>query len=179
MGQTPPRPRLGRLKPKRFSVRSGTAGNPGGFLFVRYVVASACFSAEYHGIKRDEGGWHGMEAHKIYQLHGLLRGRRTVASLALIMEHLECSRATAGRVIREMRDYLQAPIDYDREYKGYRYGNARYELPGLWFSTEEILALLSMQKLLAEVGAGLLDAQLNPLRQRIEKLLESKQFFYT
>ena len=115
-----------------------------------------------------------MEAHKIYQLHGLLRGRRTVASLALIMEHLECSRATAGRVIREMRDYLQAPIDYDREYKGYRYGNARYELPGLWFSTEEILALLSMQKLLAEVGAGLLDAQLNPLRQRIEKLLESE-----
>jgi predicted DNA-binding transcriptional regulator YafY len=115
-----------------------------------------------------------MEAHKIYQLHGLLRGRRTVTSLALIMEHLECSRATAGRVIRKMRDSLQAPIDYDREYKGYRYGNDRYELPGLWFSAEEILALLSMQKLLAEVGAGLLDAQLNPLRQRIEKLLESK-----
>src|SRR3990167_2892129 len=115
-----------------------------------------------------------MEAHKIYQLHGLLRGRRTVASLALIIEHLECSRATACRVIREMRDYLQAPIDYDREYKGYRYGNDRYELPGLWFSSEEILALLTMQKLLAEVGAGLLDAQLNPLRQRIEKLLESE-----
>lgn len=41
--------------------------------------------------------------HKIYQLHGLLRGRRTVVTLAQIMQHLECSRATASRVIREMR----------------------------------------------------------------------------
>lgn len=112
--------------------------------------------------------------HKIYQLHGLLRGRRTVAPLSLIMEHLECSRATAGRVIREMRDYLQAPLDYDREYKGYRYGDERFELPGLWFSGEEILALLTMQKLLAQVGPGLLDTQLAPFRQRIEKMLESE-----
>lgn len=112
--------------------------------------------------------------HKIYQLHGLLRGRRTAVPLARIMEHLECSRATANRVIREMRDYLLAPIDYDRTYQGYRYGDDRYELPGLWFSAEEILALLSMQRLQAEVGSGLLDVQLAPLRQRIEKLLESE-----
>lgn len=110
--------------------------------------------------------------HKIYQLHGLLCGRRTAAPLTLIMEHLGCSRATAGRIIRNMREDLRAPINYDREYNGYRYGNERYELPGLWFSAEEILALLSMQKLLAEVGPGLLDKQLAPLRQRIEKLLE-------
>lgn len=111
---------------------------------------------------------------KIYRLHGLLRGRRTVVPLSLIMEHLDCSRATANRVIREMRDYLQAPLDYDREYKGYRYGDERFELPGLWFSAEEILALLTTQKLLAQVGPGLLDTQLAPFRQRIEKLLESE-----
>lgn len=116
-----------------------------------------------------------MDARKIYQLHGLLRGHRTAVPLTLIMESLECSRATAGRVIREMRDYLQAPIDYDRECNGYRYGDERFELPGLWFSGEEILALLTMQKLLAQVGPGLLDKQLAPLRQRIEKLLESEQ----
>lgn len=112
--------------------------------------------------------------HKIYQLHGLLRNRKTVVPLSRIMEHLECSRATAFRVIREMHDYLQAPLDYDREYKGYRYGDERFELPGLWFSAKEILALLTMQKLLAELGTGLLDSQLSPLRHRIEKLLESE-----
>ena len=115
-----------------------------------------------------------MDARKIYQLHGLLRGCRTAVPLTLIMESLECSRATAGRVIREMRDYLQAPIDYDRECNGYRYGDERFELPGLWFSGEEILALLTMQKLLAQVGPGLLDMHLAPFRQRIEKLLESE-----
>lgn len=115
-----------------------------------------------------------MDARKVYQLHEILRGRRTAVPLTLIMESLECSRATAGRVIREMRDYLQAPIDYDRECNGYRYGDERYELPGLWFSAEEILALLTMHKLLAQVGPGLLDTHLAPFRQRIEKLLESE-----
>jgi predicted DNA-binding transcriptional regulator YafY len=113
--------------------------------------------------------------HKIYRLHTLLRGRRTVASLELIMTHLECSRATANRIIREMRDHLQAPLDYDREYHGYRYRDERFELPGMWFSAREILALLTLQKMLAELGTGLLDSQLAPLRQRIEKLLESEQ----
>lgn len=112
--------------------------------------------------------------HKIYRLHALLQGRRTVATLERIMAHLECSRATANRIISEMRDHLQAPLEYNREYRGYRYSDDRFELPGVWFSAKEILALLTVQKMLAELGTGLLDSQLLPLRQRIEKLLESE-----
>ncbi|MDP3678776.1 MAG: WYL domain-containing protein, partial [Methylotenera sp.] len=73
-----------------------------------------------------------------------------------------------------MRNNLGAPIEYDREYRGYRYSKESYELPGLWFSVEELLALVSLQKLLAELGPGLLDQQLAPLKPRIEKLLVSK-----
>jgi len=88
------------------------------------------------------------------------------------MAHLQCSERTVKRVIEFMRDYLRAPLIFDRESGGYRYGNEGYELPGLWFSNEEMLALLSLQKLLSELGPGLLDQQLAPLKSRIEKLLE-------
>ena len=115
-----------------------------------------------------------MITHNILQLHQLLRGRRTALSLDSIMQQLECSRATAFRAIREMRDHLRAPLEYDRTQSGYRYSDQRFELPGLWFSAKEILALLALQKALADLGAGLLDSQLAPLRQRIEKLLESE-----
>jgi predicted DNA-binding transcriptional regulator YafY len=110
---------------------------------------------------------------KIYQFHQLLRNRKSPVSKAIIMQQLECSRATADRIIREMRDYLKAPIDFDFEFKGYKYSDENYELPGLWFSSDEILALLTMQKLLTEVGSGILDQQIAPLRKRIEGILAS------
>lgn len=113
-----------------------------------------------------------MDARKVYQLHELLRGRRTALPKSRMMEHLQCSERTVKRVIEFMRDYLRAPLIFDRGNSGYRYGDDAYELPGLWFSTEEMLALLSLQKMLAELGPGLLDQQLAPLRSRIEKLLE-------
>lgn len=117
---------------------------------------------------------HKVDARKVYQLHELLRGRRTALSKSRMMEHLQCSERTVKRVIEFMRDYLQAPLIFDRESGGYRYGNDAYELPGLWFSTEEMLALLTFQKILADLGPGLLDQQIAPLKLRIEKLLESE-----
>lgn len=115
-----------------------------------------------------------MDARKIYQLHELLRGRRTALTMASMVEHLQCSERTVKRVMEFMRDYLHAPITYDRDSGGYRYISAGYELPGLWFSAEEMLALLSLQKMLAELGPGLLDQQLAPLKLRIEQLLVSE-----
>lgn len=115
-----------------------------------------------------------MDVEKFYKLHELLRNRRTISPMAEILSCLECSESSAKRAIKFMRNNLGAPIEYDREYRGYRYSNESYELPGLWFSVEELLALVSLQKLLAELGPGLLDQQLAPLKPRIEKLLVSK-----
>ena len=58
---------------------------------------------------------------RLYRLHQLLAGRRVGLPLQSIMEDLECSRATANRVIQEMRLTFNAPIVYDREQQGYRY----------------------------------------------------------
>jgi predicted DNA-binding transcriptional regulator YafY len=67
-----------------------------------------------------------------------------------------------------------APVVGDGE-AGFRYDPAegnRFELPGLWLSSEELHALLAAQQLLAGSGGGMLSSALAPLQQRIEKLLD-------
>lgn len=110
---------------------------------------------------------------RIYQLHDLLRSRRLPVPLATIRETLDCSRATVNRVIKEMRLFLDAPILYDRERNGYHYAEDSYELPGLWFSAEEIQALLAVQQMLANAGPGLLEQELTKLRARLERILQA------
>jgi proteasome accessory factor C len=111
---------------------------------------------------------------RIYDLHKLLSSARYPVSREKIEQELECSRATAKRIIENMRLYLDAPIKYDRALNGYYYDGdqqALYELPGLWFNASELHALLSAQQLLASVQPGLLDKQLQPLKGRINRLL--------
>lgn len=111
---------------------------------------------------------------RIFDLHRLLSAARRPVSRQRIEQELECSRATAKRIIEAMRLYLNAPIRYSREHNGYYYdrdGETMYELPGVWFNSSELHALLSVQQLLQSVQPGLLEQQLAPLKQRIESLL--------
>ncbi|MBI2969406.1 MAG: YafY family transcriptional regulator [Gammaproteobacteria bacterium] len=115
---------------------------------------------------------------RIFALHKLLAGRRTPISRRELESRLECSRATVRRLIEEARDFLGAPIVYDREYNGYRYDQADgqlYELPGLWLNSSELFALLVSEKLLAEVQPGLLAPALAPLRERIVAILRHRR----
>ncbi|NNJ92545.1 MAG: WYL domain-containing protein [Gammaproteobacteria bacterium] len=111
---------------------------------------------------------------RIYDLHKLLSSSRYPVSREKIEQELECSRATAKRIIDNMRLYLDAPIKYDRSRNGYYYDGeqqALYELPGLWFNASELHALLSVQQLLTSVQPGLFEKQLHPLIGRIDRLL--------
>lgn len=114
---------------------------------------------------------------RIYDLHKILSKRSTPIPLADILREMECSRATFNRVKRHMTDFLGAPIAYNRELGGYYYdhreGN-RYELPGIWLNQEELHALVLIQGLLSDIGAGLLNAQLAPVRKRFETLLTQR-----
>jgi len=119
---------------------------------------------------------------RIYALHKQLVGARHPIPKATLEERLECSPATIKRIIRDMRLYLDAPIEYDREYNGYYYagqqaadeGQAHFELPGLWFNASELVSLLAMDQLLETVQPGLLSADLAPMRKRLERILESR-----
>jgi len=115
---------------------------------------------------------------RIFLLHKELVRARVPVSCARLGEALECARATVIRTIADMRDHLGAPIVYDRPRNGYLYATGeggRYELPGLWFNAEETFALLACHQLLRSLQPGLLDSEIDPLRQRLEKLLATRQ----
>lgn len=115
----------------------------------------------------------------IYKLHQLLSRRRTPVSRTDIKTELECSEPTAYRTIRTMRNHLRAPIEFDKANDGYRYArganNDAYELPGLWFSANELHALLMFDAMLENLEPGLLGEHLAPFRQRITQLLEHRR----
>jgi predicted DNA-binding transcriptional regulator YafY len=113
-------------------------------------------------------------AERIYRIHGLLKGSRRPVPLAGLMEDLGASRATVIRDIAYMRDFMGAPLPYDRDLNGYRYDPdaPEFELPGLWFNASELYALLASEQLLEAVQPGLLGPSLGPLKARIRKLLE-------
>lgn len=112
---------------------------------------------------------------ELYRLHRLIDGRRTgIPRAALTSEH-GFSRSTLTRLIADLRDRLGAPLIHDGECGGYRYDTAdgSHPLPGLWFTAAELLALVTLKHLLANLEPGLLDDHLRPLQARIDKLLDS------
>ncbi len=112
---------------------------------------------------------------RFYKIEHLLSERRVVP-VKVFLQELEISLATFKRDIEYLRSRLHAPIVWDRDAGGYRFeasapGEARHELPGLWFNASEIHALLSMQHLLAGLEPGLLSPHVAPLAARLRALL--------
>src|SRR5579871_1230764 len=116
---------------------------------------------------------------RIFQLHAILAARRTPIPLEDLMARLECSKATLYRAINVLKDTLHAPVEFDADAGGFRYGAAQstgaYELPGLWFTPEELQALAVMQRLLKDVGGGLLSEHLGPLSKRLDELTHHRR----
>lgn len=111
---------------------------------------------------------------RILSLHRTLKHARYPVTVARLQDELGCSRATVYRDLAFLRDALMAPIVGDGE-AGFRYDadeGGRFELPGLWLSSDELHALLAAQQLLSRSGGGVLSNALAPLQQRIEKLLD-------
>jgi predicted DNA-binding transcriptional regulator YafY len=115
---------------------------------------------------------------RFYKIELLLRGRGCV-SFAALRDELAVSPATLKRDLQYLRDRLSAPIVYDAFSNGYRFaapashvGAARHELPGLWFSENEIHALLTMHQLLAGLDDdGVLARHLQPLMEKLQGML--------
>ncbi len=112
---------------------------------------------------------------RIIALHRALQTARRPLTIAHLQDDLGCSRATVYRDLAFLRDGLMAPVIGDGE-AGFSYDKAeseRFELPGLWLTSEELHALVAAQQLLARSSGGMLSAALAPLQQRIDKLLDA------
>ncbi len=112
---------------------------------------------------------------RLYHLRDILSQARAPIPVQRLMEDVGCSQATLYRLINELRDSLQAPIEnnehgyyYDRKLAG------NFELPGIWISPEELQALLTARQVLGNVQPGLLEQELDNIQSRISSLLQTK-----
>jgi predicted DNA-binding transcriptional regulator YafY len=113
---------------------------------------------------------------RFYKIERMLRNR-DVVPIRDFLDELGVSEATFKRDIEYLRERLNAPIPWDREKHGYRLyepdpENPRHELPGLWFNSSEIHALLAFHHLLDHLQPSLLTPHIKPLQERIRKLLK-------
>lgn len=74
------------------------------------------------------------QTERLYRIENLLH-HQTIVPRAQFLAELEVSYATFKRDLAYLRDRLHAPIDYDADRRGYRFGPAahgpRHEIPGL------------------------------------------------
>jgi predicted DNA-binding transcriptional regulator YafY len=118
---------------------------------------------------------------RFYKIQQMLDAQ-TVVPIDRFLDELGVSIATFKRDLEYMRDRFNAPIDWDRDLRGYRYSTPtrsgqrsvgpKFELPGLWFNASEIQALLTMQHLLSNLQPGLLEHHVKPLLTRLRSLLD-------
>lgn len=132
-----------------------------------------CLSTKKSENRRDTKGVEMSESVRLYRYKSLLSSRRAI-SVEDLMAAQEVSRATLKRDIAKLRDQLHVPIEFNRELGGYTLdpNHADSELPGLWFSQGEILALVTIQQLLEQLQPGLLGTKLRPLQERLTQLMD-------
>lgn len=112
------------------------------------------------------------EIDRLYRYKTLLSHRRALPRED-ILTALEISPATFKRDIAKLRDRLGTPIVFDRDLGGYRLETEQdaTELPGFWFTQDEILALMTIQSMIEQLDPGLLGPKLKPLRKRLDDML--------
>lgn len=111
---------------------------------------------------------------RVYLTHRALKAaHRPLSASELEGELGNCSRRQLQKTITHLRDVLRAPLAYDAHQKGWYYEpSVAFELPGLWFTAEELHALLAAEQMLAQAQPGALSQAVQQLRQRIVKVLQ-------
>jgi predicted DNA-binding transcriptional regulator YafY len=112
---------------------------------------------------------------RLYGYKALFEAKRLVTR-ADMMEVAEVSLATFKRDIAKLRDQMGMPIMFDKDRGGYYLdrNNLSTEMPGLWFNPEELVALLTIQRLIEQLEPGLVGLKLQPLRKKLTDLLQAK-----
>ncbi len=137
-----------------------------------HVAAAPAEREQRHKITRMD------RTERFYKIDQMLQSRGRV-KVGEFMDELGVSLATFKRDLEYMRSRLNAPIVWDRDQEAYRFEEGRggkgpkYELPGLWFSPSEALAILTLEHLVEGLEPGLLGAHVRPLKARLAALLSA------
>lgn len=115
---------------------------------------------------------------RIQKLHQLLISRRYPISLRALADKLDCSEKTTKRLIHVLEDLMLAPIEYNKEHKGWAYPSdpeAKSQLPGLWLTAEELQSIALLLHMLQNFGNGLLNEELKIVEKEVHKLLRARK----
>lgn len=102
--------------------------------------------------------------------------KRGSVPMKFLVDELEVSQASIKRDIEFLRDRLGCPLEWDRSDRGWVIRDdlaegGRFELPGVWFDSSEVFALLTMLHLVEGVQPGLLADHVGPLKARLRSML--------
>jgi predicted DNA-binding transcriptional regulator YafY len=105
---------------------------------------------------------------RVYKIDRLLRNR-IAPSKQKLLAALDVSEPTLKRDLEYMRSRLGAPIIWNREAGGYSYAadQPEFTIPGLWFSADEIHALLLIIHIVDQIQPSFLRDQVRPFRDRL------------
>lgn len=122
-----------------------------------------------------------MRLDRIYEVHKLLKTSLYPVPMKRFQETLgrssgkeNVSRDTVERIFTDLRERYHAPIEYSRKDdrpNGYYYTDNSYELPGLWFSADQLAGLLILEQALEQMQAGFLAEYLKQFKGVIKQLL--------
>ena len=117
-------------------------------------------------------GPHGMsQFERVYKIDRLLRSR-IAPNKQKLLTVLEVSEPTLKRDLEYMRSRLGAPIAWNRQTGGYSYAadQPEFTVPGLWFSSDEIHALLLIIHIVDQIQPSFLADQMKPFRDRLRAI---------
>lgn len=102
--------------------------------------------------------------------------RRSSVSMSFLKNELEVSEASVKRDLDFLRCRLGCPLEWSPSERGYIIRDdlaegGRFELPGVWFDSSEVFALLMMLHLIEGVQPGLLEDHVGPLKMRLRSML--------
>lgn len=106
---------------------------------------------------------------RIWTIYTLIKNR-LYPDCRKLAARLEVSPRTIERDIEQLRDQMQAPIEYDRLRRGYFFSKD-FSMPMPRFSDGEIISLFLGQKLIAQMEGLAYRAELRSLREKLECLL--------
>lgn len=103
--------------------------------------------------------------------------KRGAVTIRELVDEFEVSNASIKRDFEYLRSRLGCPLEWDGKKRGYVINDAHlpngepFELPGLWFDSSEVYALLTMLHLLHGVQPGFLDEHVGPLKAKLRQML--------
>jgi len=111
------------------------------------------------------------KAERLFQLITLLRGRRLVITANKLAEMLEVSERT---IYRDIQALIMSGVPIEGEAGVGYFLDAKFELPPLMFTSEELLALLVGSKMVQTWGDQALAAGANSALEKITAILPDR-----